>query len=153
MLALPMIIYCAQHAGARRSAEKLKGAHLRLWLLIPRLLPVHLHGLQRLGSRSFLARAAGSACNLVWSWVLMYYRKPSGSWHVTGTVVQRLRSDLLPGDMPTLLCTSWSICALSLSIWRACICRHTVIPCTPLCENLPGRRDDGNWPVAGFSRC
>lgn len=83
----------------------------------------------------------------------MHYRKTSGSRQVTGTVVQRLRSALLPGDMPRLLCTSLSICALSLSTWRACICRQIGIPCTALYEKLPGRRDDGNWPMAGSSRC
>ena len=61
----PTIEYCTQHAGARWNVEKLKGAYQRVWLLIARLLLVHLHGLQHLGSRSFLIRATGSACNLV----------------------------------------------------------------------------------------
>ena len=38
----PLIENHAQHAGARRNVENLKGAHQRLWLLIACLLLVHL---------------------------------------------------------------------------------------------------------------
>lgn len=45
----------AQHAGARRNIENLKGAHQRLWLLIACLLLVHLQMAAALGFQKLLS--------------------------------------------------------------------------------------------------
>ena len=45
---------------------------------------------------------------------------------ITGTVVQRLSSALLPGQMPRPLCVSRLTCSLVLSVWWVCICRPLI---------------------------